>query len=365
MKKLAISIAVLAASLSAMAQTPETFKPYKSTSLRLPSVPLFVSAPYFPVWSPYDKLTDGDTRHWTHDEKPFEGLLRVDGQVYRFMGAKARTLLETLVPMASEEAWKGLYTRQNPGAGWEKPNFTPQGWKEGRAAWGSDGLSYVNTHWSDLNSDLYVRRDVELSANDLNNDLYLIYSHDDVFEIYINGTKVADTGETWRDGVKLHLDGELKKLLKPGKNVIAAHCHNTTGGAYTDFGLFKNVALSNDRVLTAEQKSVSVLATNTYYTFSCGPVELDVVFTAPMLINDYDLLSSPVNYISYQVRSNDSKTHDVQFYLGASTLIGVDKSSQPTVSSTVVNKGIKYVKTGTIEQPILAKTGDGICIDWG
>ena len=365
MKKLAISIAVLAASLSAMAQTPETFKPYKSTSLRLPSVPLFVSDPYFSVWSPYDKLTDGDTRHWTNDEKPFEGLLRVDGQVYRFMGAKERTLLETLVPMASEEAWKGLYTRKNPGAGWEKPNFTPQGWKEGRAAWGSDGLSYVNTHWSDLNSDLYVRRDVELSANDLNNDLYLIYSHDDVFEIYINGTKVADTGETWRDGVKLHLDGELKKLLKPGKNVIAAHCHNTTGGAYTDFGLFKNVALNSDRVLTAEQKSVSVLATNTYYTFSCGPVELDVVFTAPMLINDYDLLSSPVNYISYQVRSNDSKTHDVQFYLGASTLIGVDKSSQPTVSSTVVNKGIKYVKTGTIEQPILAKTGDGICIDWG
>lgn len=360
-----MSMAVLAASLSAMAQTPETFKPYKNTGLRLPSVPLFVSDPYFSVWSPYDRLTDGDTRHWTNDEKPFEGLLRVDGKVYRFMGAKDRTMLETIVPMASEEAWKGLYTRQNPGEGWQNPGYQPQGWKEGRAAWGSDGLSYVNTHWSDLNSDLYVRRDIELKPADLNEDLYLVYSHDDVFEIYINGTKVADTGETWREGVKLHLDGDLKKLLKPGKNVIAAHCHNTTGGAYTDFGLFKNVALNSDKVLTAEQKSVSVLATNTYYTFSCGPVELDVVFTAPMLINDYDLLSSPVNYISYQVRSTDGKAHDAQFYLGASTQIGVDKSSQPTVSSTVINKGVTYLKTGTIEQPILAKTGDGICIDWG
>lgn len=360
-----MSMAVLAASLSAMAQTPETFKPYKNTGLRLPSVPLFVSDPYFSVWSPYDRLTDGDTRHWTNDEKPFEGLLRVDGKVYRFMGAKDKTLLETVAPMASEEAWKGLYTRQNPGEGWQNPGYQPQGWKEGRAAWGSDGLSYVNTHWSDLNSDLYVRRDIELKAADLNEDLYLVYSHDDVFEIYINGTKVADTGETWREGVKLKLDGDLKKLLKPGRNVIAAHCHNTTGGAYTDFGLFKNVALNSDKVLTAEQKSVSVLATNTYYTFSCGPVELDVVFTAPMLINDYDLLSSPVNYISYQVRSTDGKAHDAQFYLGASTLIGVDKSSQPTVSSTVINKGVTYLKTGTIEQPILAKTGDGICIDWG
>lgn len=358
-------MAVLAASLSAMAQTPETFKPYKNTGLRLPSVPLFVSDPYFSVWSPYDRLTDGDTRHWTNDEKPFEGLLRVDGKVYRFMGAKDRTLLETVVPMASEEAWKGLYTRQNPGEGWQKPDFQPQGWKEGRAAWGSDGLSYVNTHWSDLNSDLYVRRDVELKASDLNEDLYLVYSHDDVFELYINGTKVADTGETWREGVKLHLDGELKKLLKPGRNVIAAHCHNTTGGAYTDFGLFRNVAINSDKVLAAEQKRVDVLATNTYYTFSCGPVELDVVFTAPMLINDYDLLSSPVNYISYQVRSTDGKAHDAQFYLGVSTLIGVDKSSQATVSSTITDKGVKYLKTGTVEQPILAKTGDGICIDWG
>ena len=156
-----------------------------------------------------------------------------------------------------------------------------------------------------------MRRTVDIKAADLQEDLYLVYSHDDVFEIFINGTKVATTGETWREGVKLHLDGELKGLLKPGKNVIAAHCHNTTGGAYTDFGVFKNVALNNENVITAQQKSVSVLATNTYYTFACGPVELDVVFTAPMLINDYDLLSSPVNYISYQVRSVDNKVRAV------------------------------------------------------
>lgn len=360
-----MSITVLAASVAALAQSPETFKPYRQTALRMPSVPLVVSDPYFSIWSPYDKLTDGETRHWTDDEKPLEGLLRVDGKVYRFMGAKEKTLLESIVPMATEEPWAGLYTRTTPSDGWEKPDFDAKGWKEGKAAWGSDGLPAVNTRWSATNSDLFVRRTVDIKAADLQEDLYLVYSHDDVFEIFINGTKVATTGETWREGVKLHLDGELKGLLKPGKNVIAAHCHNTTGGAYTDFGVFKNVALNNENVITAQQKSVSVLATNTYYTFACGPVELDVVFTAPMLINDYDLLSSPVNYISYQVRSVDNKVHDVQFYLGASTFLAVNKTNQPTISSTVINKGVKYLKTGTIEQPILAKTGDGICIDWG
>lgn len=365
MKKLLMSVAVLATAVFANAQTPADFVPYKSTKLRLPSVPLVVSDPYFSIWSPYDKLNDGDTRHWTNDEKPLEGLLRVDGKTYRFMGSKEKSLLESIVPMADEAEWKAMYTRTNPGAGWEKPDFNASGWTEGTAAFGSPDLSNVRTHWSEQNSDLYVRRSVELTADDLNNDLYLVYSHDDVFEIFINGTSVAKTGETWREGVKLHLSDDVKKLLKPGKNVIAAHCHNTTGGAYTDFGLFKNLAVSNAKILQAEQKSVSVLATSTYYTFVCGPVELDVVFTAPMLINDYDLLSMPINYISYQVRSTDKKTHDVQFYLSANPLQGVNKSSQPTVSSTVIKNGVKYLKTGTVDQPILAKTGDGICIDWG
>lgn len=365
MRKLFISMLAFVASVAALAQNPETFKPYKNTALRLPSVPLVVSDPYFSIWSPYDKLTEGDTRHWTNDEKPLEGLLRVDGKTYRFMGSSERSVLESIVPMADEGPWTGQYTRQTPNAGWQAPDFDAQGWKEGQAAWGSDGLSFVRTRWRDKNSDLYVRRTFSLTSADLSSDLWLMYSHDDVFEIYINGTKVADTGETWREGVKLHLTSELKRLLKEGKNVIAAHCHNTTGGAYTDFGLYRNILTPNADVQTAKQKSVSVLATSTYYTFACGPVDLDVVFTAPMLINDYDLLSSPVNYISYQVRSTDNKAHDVQFYLGASTLLAVNKSNQPTVSSTVIKKGVTYLKTGTIEQPILAKTGDGICIDWG
>lgn len=365
MKKLLMSVAVFATALFANAQTPADFVPYKSTKLRLPSVPLVVSDPYFSIWSPYDKLNDGDTRHWTNDEKPLEGLLRVDGKTYRFMGSKDKYLLESIVPMADEVRWKAQYTRTNPGAGWEKPDFNASGWKEGEAAFGSPDLSFVSTRWSEENSDLYVRRSFDLTEEDLKNDLYLVYSHDDVFELFINGTSVVNTGETWREGVKLHLTDDMKKLLKPGKNVIASHCHNTTGGAYTDFGLYKNLARSNEQIMQAEQKSVSVLATSSYYTFVCGPVELDVVFTAPMLINDYDLLSMPINYISYQVRSTDKKTHDVQFYLSANPLQGVNKSSQPTVSSTVIKNGVKYLKTGTIDQPILAKKGDGICIDWG
>ena len=366
MKKILTMMTLGLAAASAVAQSPELFSPYKQTELRLPSVPLVVSDPYFSVWSPYDQLTDGTTRHWTNDEKPMDGLLRVDGKTYRWMGAD-RAVLETVIPMADEEAWEADYSRKVQPKGWEKPDFKPQGWQRGQAAWGSDGLSFVRTHWSDLNSDLYVRRTIQLKAADLQEDLWMVYSHDDVFELYINGTKVADTGETWVEGVKLHLDARLKALLHEGENVIAAHCHNTTGGAYTDFGLFKNTSLAPKDIEKAKQKSVDVLATNTYYTFICGPVELDVVFTAPMLIDDYDLLSSPINYISYQVRSTDGKEHNVQLMIGATSEMAINKPSQPTRSRLVENEWgeLKYVCTGTVEQPILAKKGDGICIDWG
>ena len=185
------------------------FKPYRPTNLRLPAVPLIVNDPYFSIWSPFDKLTDGTTRHWTDQEKPLEGFLRVDGVTYQWMGTN-----------------KGQAT-------------------------------------------------------------------------------------------------------------------------------------------TAQQKSVSVLATSSYYTFLCGPMELDVVFTAPMLIDDYDLLSAPVNYISYQVRSTDGQQHDATLTLTASSLLTVADAKQPTRSEAGSQQGVSYVRTGTIEQPILAKKGDAISIDWG
>lgn len=348
-----------------VAQTAEVFKPYKATNLRLPSVPLVVSDPYFSVWSPYDKLTDGTTRHWTNDEKPLDGLLRVDGVTYRFMGAEPEYILEPIAPMADETAWSASVTRKKPEMGWQTVNFDANGWKDEQGAFGSQEYPDVRTRWTEEHSDIYVRRTVELNNADADADLYLIYSHDDVFELYINGTKVVDTGETWKTGEILHLDGKLKGLLKSGRNLIAAHCHNTAGGAYLDFGVFKNVKKKGAEVKTAVQKSVDVLATNTYYTFKCGPAELDVVFTAPMLIDNLDLLSTPINYISYQVRSTDKKAHNVQFYLGASPLMAVNKANQPTVSTHESKDGIDFLKTGTIDQPILAKTGDGICIDWG
>ena len=296
MKKLLLSTVCLLASLSMPAQDAALFSPYKTTDLRLPSVPIVLNDPYFSIWSPYNQLNEGSTRHWTNAEKPINGYLRVDGQLYRFMGDNRSMSFDPIAGATEDEQWEGKALQTNPAAGWQKPGFDDSAWPTCRAPFG-DRRS-VGTKWGGENTDLYVRRKVNISAEQLKHNIIVNYSHDDVFELYINGTKVITTGETWIDNERLKLDDKTKALLHPGENVIATHTHNTTGGAYTDFGLYADAMPAEVHVKKAEQKSLSVLATNTYYTFKCGPVDLQLVFTAPMLINDLDLLSTPINYIS-------------------------------------------------------------------
>lgn len=342
----------------------DIFTPVTSNDLRAPAYPLVTIDPYTSAWSFTNNLNDDPVRHWTGKPHQLVGALRVDGQTYRFMGVEDIPL-SVFLPTAASERWDATYTEKSPAGNWQAYGYNDSSWEKGKAAFGTPEMKNLSTVWK--SKDIWVRRTFELTEDYSRENVYLEYSHDDIFELYINGIQVVATDYCWNDNVLLELSDEVKATLKPGKNIIAAHCHNRTGGGLVDFGLFKKENMGDVFTTKAVQKSATVMPTQTYYTFTCGPVELDLVFTAPLLMDDLLLMSTPVNYISYQVRSTDGKSHDVQMYIDATPQWAQNTPDQVMVEkdSPGTNGEIAFSSMGTAEQDVLGKKGDDIRIDWG
>jgi Domain of unknown function (DUF4965)/Domain of unknown function (DUF1793)/Domain of unknown function (DUF5127)/Domain of unknown function (DUF4964) len=177
--------------------------------LRPPSTPLIVHDPYFSVWSATDNLTDSETKHWTGASQPMAGLVRVDGNVYRFMGNAPAS-----VPAMQQ----------------------------------------------------------------------------------------------------------VSKVLRP---------------------------------------------TRTIYEFEKGGIHLTLTFFTPALAGDLAILSRPITYVSWDVKSADSGTHAVSVYLDCSSLMAVNIALEPVVWSRAKVGDTELLSVGSAEQKVLGVSGDDLRINWG
>jgi hypothetical protein len=335
-----------------------------TSQLRAPAVPLITIDPYTSAWSMSDNLYDTQVRHWTGKEFPLLGVLTVDGVSYRFMG-KESPEMEIIVSTSEPNAWDGKYTTRQPAADWMKESFNDSSWKLGKGAFGTITKyfeSMAKTDW--MEEKIWVRRTVDLPDNLSDKKLYLIYTNDDDAEFYVNGVKIAYTRCCNKNAI-IKLDDAAAKALRPGKNIIAAFCHNTVANGLLDFGLVAEKPETVRYEQTALQTSVNVQATQTYYTFTCGPIDLELTFTAPLLQDDLDLLSRPVNYLTYKTKSNDGKAHEVEIFFEATSNWALNTPYQNAVSEVIIGDNLVYLKTGSEDQQILAKKGDDVRIDWG
>ncbi len=335
-----------------------------SFGIRPPAYPLINIDPYTSAWSFSDNLYDTTIKHWTGKDFPLLGVIRVDGKDYRFMG-KEIIELECLVPTSEGQIWTGKFTTSKPEDDWIKPSFNDATWQEGQGAFGTIAKHHEPTAKTEWQSEhIWVRRIVDIKENMSGKNLYLIYSNDDDAEFYINGEKIANT-KCCNKNARLKLSDKIAKKLKPGKNLIAAYCNNSAANGLLDFGLFMEKGNSTHYNQVAQQTSVGVQATQTHYSFKCGKVDLKLTFTAPLLMSDLDLMSRPVNYISYEITSSDGRDHNVELLFEASPLWALNDSYQHATTDSFEKDGLVFVKAGNKEQPILAKQGDDLRIDWG
>lgn len=110
-----------------------------------------------------------------------------------------------------------------------------------------------------------------------------------------------------------------------------------------------------------KQSDVKVFPTKTVYVFENDIVRINLIFWTPLLLNDLDLMSRPISYISYDICLKDSKKHDIEVYFDISAEI----CSENMCDEVEIFETDYSVCCGKGKRDVLCKSGDNIKIEWG
>lgn len=165
-----------------------------------------------------------------------------DGVIRRLVldDVDTRPLETKVLAESSERApMKWRFNTARPDDSWTAENHDDSRWNLAPGGFGTEGTpgAVVHTAWS--SSDIWLRRafDVTPDLASASGDLILRLHHDEDVEVYLNGERVLRR-PGWTQGyVDERIDGTTS--LKPGRNVLAIHCHQNGGGQFIDAGLLK------------------------------------------------------------------------------------------------------------------------------
>lgn len=170
-----------------------------------------------------------------------------------------------------------------------------------------------------------------------------LVTHDPYFSIWSRGDKLTDVETT-------HWTG------KP---------HRLTSLVMIDRKPYRLMGAEPASVPALTQTRLQVLPTRTIYSFEGAGVALTMTFMTPALPEDIDILARPVTYLTYEGRSMDGEPHSVDLHLSASGELAVNNPSEKVVAGMEQWDDLVVMKAGSENQPVLARSGDDIRIDWG
>ena len=109
------------------------------------------------------------------------------------------------------------------------------------------------------------------------------------------------------------------------------------------------------------QTDITVTPLKTTYIFRDEKIELEVCFMTPLLPDDLKIMSRPVSYISYDVKTVDGNMHDIVVYIDVSALFAVDTPD----GEVTLNKDGQIVSASSGDADMLKESGDDKRISWG
>ncbi|MGQ9652118.1 MAG: sugar-binding domain-containing protein [Phycisphaerae bacterium] len=144
---------------------------------------------------------------------------------------------KSLLPTAEAGAHAWRWTTDKPGDGWNQPDFDDRQWKTGKSGFGRDGTpdTIIGTSWT--SPDIWLRTEVTVEdPAAIVAGQWRLY-HDEDCEVFINGKQVIRQRGFVTQYKDVPLGPGALSALRPGRNIIAVHCHQTSGGQYIDIGL--------------------------------------------------------------------------------------------------------------------------------
>ncbi len=128
---------------------------------------------------------------------------------------------------------------------------------------------------------------------------------------------------------------------------------------------YRILSIGVDSLPELPLENLIVNPTQTIYQFSGKGIELSLTFTTPLIPDDLSLMSQPITYLSWNVRSGDGKEHEVSIYFDNSAELVVNTPDEKVIWSRYAIEGTDDLSLGSLGQPVLQKSGDNLRIDWG
>jgi len=141
--------------------------------------------------------------------------------------------------------------------------------------------------------------------------------------------------------------------------------HRITSLVRIDGKALRLMGASPTNVPALPQTGLEVLPARTVCTFEGEGLRLTLTFMTAALPDDLMIYSRPATYLTWTAQATDGKEHDAAFYFDASGEIAVNTGAQLVTHSEEQVGDLTVLKLGSVEQPVLAKKGDDLRIDWG